>query len=137
MSIIFVLKTILNQLRENMETKTHILVYAKRRKRTLLNFGALTLISMIKLKLRLRHRFDQIIKTLIFTLNSYVATETIIGYKIRIAGRYQRSDRSNLFCKSYGAVSNGTINLKIDFASHVLKGRYGVFGVKYGFIKVI
>lgn len=65
MSIIFVLKTVLNQLRENMETKTHVLVYAKRRRRTLLNFGALTLISMIKLKLRLRHRIDHILKNLI------------------------------------------------------------------------
>ena len=54
-----------------------------------------------------------------------------------MAGRYQRSDRSSLFTKSYGAISNGTINLKVDFASHVLKGRYGVFGVKFGFIKVI
>ena len=65
MSIIFVIKSVLNQLRENVETKTHILVYAKRRRRTLLNFSALTLISMIKLKLRLHHRIDQIIKNLI------------------------------------------------------------------------
>lgn len=63
--IMFVLKTVLNQLREHIELNTHVLVYAKRRKRTFINFSALTLINMIKLKLRLRHRIDQIIKNLI------------------------------------------------------------------------
>ena len=73
---------------------------------------------------------DQLIKSLTISLNKSMRQRRLFGYKLRFAGRYKKSSRTNLYYKKMGLISNSTSNYPIDYAFTVYKSRFGVTGVK-------
>ena len=93
-------------------------------------FTAITILNIIRIKLSLGFKMDQLIKSLTISLNKSMRQRRLFGYKLRFAGRYKKSSRTNLYYKKMGLISNSTSNYPIDYAFTVYKSRFGVTGVK-------
>lgn len=82
------------------------------------------------MKLSLGFRMDFLIKSLTTALNRSIKQGHLYGYKLRFAGRYKKSSRTNLYYKKMGIISNSTVNYPLDYGFTVYKSRFGVTGVK-------
>jgi len=65
-------------------------------------FTSITILNIIRVKLSMGFKMDQLIKSLTFSLNRALIKGTLHGYKLRFAGRYKKSSRTNLYYKKMG-----------------------------------